>query len=126
MQILLIGSATAMVVLLIAGLLDTGADGRQCINGVASYYGDELAGRPTASGEVFDPSGLTAAHPSLPFDTTVRVTNLANDKSVVVRINDRGPFVEGRIIDLSAAAARRIGMIQTGTAAVCIEVLDNV
>ena len=77
---------------------------------VASYYGKELAGRPTASGERFNPSAMTAAHRTLRFGTRVRVTNSRNGRSVVVRINDRGPFVKGRSIDLSSGAARAIGM----------------
>jgi len=81
---------------------------------VASYYGKELAGRRTASGERFNPGAMTAAHRTLPFGTRVRVTNIHNGRSVIVRINDRGPFVKGRSIDLSSGAARAIGM---GTAA---------
>lgn len=77
---------------------------------IASYYGKELAGRPTASGERFNPSAMTAAHRTLRFGTRVRVTNSRNGRSVVVRINDRGPFVKGRSIDLSSGAARAIGM----------------
>jgi rare lipoprotein A len=91
--------------------------------GVASYYGQKFAGRPTASGERFDPDGLTAAHRSLPFGTKVRVTNLANNRSVVVRINDRGPFVRGRIIDLSSAAFARIAQLNQGVARVRVHVL---
>ena len=89
--------------------------------GRASYSGARFAGRPTASGEIFDPNAFTAAHPSLPFGTRVRVTNLANDRSVTVRINDRGPYTGGRIIDLSRAAAEEIGMIASGTARVKLE-----
>ena len=92
--------------------------------GTASYYADEFHGRKTSNGEVFDMDSLTAAHRSLPFGTKVRVTNLDNGRSVVVRINDRGPFVEGRIIDLSLAGARAIGMIGTGTAPVKLEVIE--
>ena len=77
---------------------------------IASYYGSELAGRRTASGERFNPSAMTAAHRTLRFGTRVRVTNSRNGRSVVVRINDRGPFVKGRSIDLSSGAARAIGM----------------
>ena len=76
---------------------------------VASYYGKELAGRPTASGERFNPSAMTAAHRTLRFRTRVRVTNSRNGRSVVVRINDRGPFVKGRSIDLSSGAAGQSG-----------------
>ena len=94
--------------------------------GMASWYGPGFAGRLTANGEVFDPSELTAAHRTLPFNTHVRVTNLRNGRSVVVRINDRGPFARGRIIDLSRAAAERVGMIGSGTARVRVEVLNGV
>ena len=81
---------------------------------VASYYGKELAGRRTASGERFNPGAMTAAHRTLRFGTRVRVTNARNGRSVVVRINDRGPFVKGRSIDLSSGAARAIGMGSSG------------
>ncbi len=91
--------------------------------GVASWYGNEFHGRPTSSGEVFDTNDLTAAHRTLPFGTYVMVTNLENDRSVVVRINDRGPFVRGRIIDLSYAAARTLGLIGPGTARVRLDIL---
>jgi rare lipoprotein A len=77
---------------------------------IASYYGHELAGRRTASGERFNPHAMTAAHRTLRFGTRVRVTNTRNGRSVVVRINDRGPFVKGRSIDLSLGAAKAIGM----------------
>jgi rare lipoprotein A len=89
----------------------------------ASWYGPGFAGNRTSSGEVFNPGAMTAAHPYLPFGTRVRVTNRVNGKSVVVRINDRGPFVGGRAIDLSQGAAGRIGMISTGVVPVLIEVL---
>ncbi|MDR9391986.1 MAG: septal ring lytic transglycosylase RlpA family protein [Trueperaceae bacterium] len=86
--------------------------------GVASWYGPNFVGRPTANGETFDPTLLTAAHRTLPFGARVRVTNLTTERSVVVRINDRGPFVQGRVIDLSRAAADAIGMTSSGTARV--------
>ncbi|PKL24709.1 MAG: septal ring lytic transglycosylase RlpA family lipoprotein [Spirochaetae bacterium HGW-Spirochaetae-3] len=86
--------------------------------GVASWYGEPFHGRRTANGEVFDMRAMSAAHKSLPFGTLVRVTNLADGQSVVVRINDRGPFVAGRIIDLSKAAAVTIGLDRSGTARV--------
>jgi hypothetical protein len=92
--------------------------------GHASWYGPGFAGRRTANGEVFNPSELTAAHRTLPFGTQVRVTNLNNGLSVIVRINDRGPFKPGRIIDLSRGAAERIRMIGSGTARVRIELLS--
>lgn len=91
----------------------------------ASYYGDRFAGRPTASGERFNPEDLTAAHRTLPFGSLVEVTNVATGKSVVVKINDRGPFHGNRDIDLSKAAAREIGMLPAGTAKVQLEVLDE-
>jgi len=91
--------------------------------GIASWYGPGFAGRRTANGEVFDPSQLTAAHKELPFNSLVTVTNLFNGRTVVVRINDRGPFKPGRIIDLSRAGAEAIGMIGSGTAQVRIEVM---
>jgi rare lipoprotein A len=86
--------------------------------GKASYYADKFEGRKTASGEIFHQRGLTAAHRTLPFGTKVKVTNIANGRSVKVRINDRGPFAEGRVIDLSKKAAKKIGMISTGVAPV--------
>lgn len=94
------------------------------LQGVASWYGGKFHGRLTSSGEVFDTNDLTAAHKSLPFGTIVKVTNLDNGKSVVVRINDRGPFVEGRIIDLSRAAAEALGMLGLGVAHVSLEIVS--
>ena len=91
--------------------------------GVASYYADKYQGRRTASGERFDQRKMTAAHRTLPFGTKVRVTDPANGRSVVVRVNDRGPFVKGRVIDLSRAAAERLGIVRAGLADVRIEVL---
>jgi rare lipoprotein A len=93
--------------------------------GKASHYGfgDGFDGKKTASGETFDRNALTAAHPTLPFGTLVRVTNRANGKRVTVRINDRGPYARGRIIDLSWAAAKRIGADRAGVADVKVEVL---
>lgn len=90
------------------------AGGEPIAEGLASYYGAALRGHPTASGEPFDPAALTAAHRTLPFDTCLRVENAADGRSVQVRINDRGPFVSGRIIDLSEAAAREIGLQKQG------------
>lgn len=91
--------------------------------GIASWYGPRFHGRQTASGEIYDQYDLTAAHQTLPHGTQVRVTNLANGRDVLVRINDRGPFVDDRIIDLSYTAAQRIEMIGPGTAPVRLEVL---
>jgi rare lipoprotein A len=90
------------------------------LEAVASYYGDEFQGRPTSSGEIFDMNAYTCAHKTLPFGTMLEVTNLANGRKSVVRVNDRGPFVEGREIDVSKAAAYDLGMVSTGTARVSI------
>lgn len=91
--------------------------------GHASYYGNELAGNRTANGEVFDPEALTAAHRTLPLGSEVRVTNPRNGESVIVRINDRGPYHGNRVIDLSYAAAREIGLIRSGTGRVNLALL---
>ncbi len=93
--------------------------------GKASWYGPGFHGRRTASGQTFNQNDLTAAHRSLPFGTKVKVTNLRNGRSTVVRINDRGPFTGGRIIDLSAAAARAIGLYNSGVGSVRLEILGR-
>jgi len=93
--------------------------------GVASYYSSDFHGRKTASGERFSIWGMTAAHQTLPFNTMVKVTNLANNKSVVVRINDAGPFKPGRILDVTRGAAAKLGMIKSGTARVRLEVVGT-
>jgi rare lipoprotein A len=93
------------------------------LEGLASWYGGKFHGRLTANGEVFDTNELTAAHRTLPFGTIVRVENLDTERSVVVRINDRGPFVDDRVIDLSRAAADIIGLTRSGVAPVRIEVV---
>lgn len=103
---------------------NTGGQVQATSKGMASYYSYE-GGNRTATGERFNPQGFTAAHRSLPFGTRVRVTNTGNGRSVVVRINDRGPFIRGRLIDLSVGAARELGMISSGVAAVKIEILSN-
>jgi rare lipoprotein A len=90
--------------------------------GMISYYAEKFQGRKTASGQRFDKNAFTAAHRSLPFGTKVAVTNLANGKSVIVEINDRGPYAEDRILDLSPAAARKIGLLGRGTVKAKIEV----
>ena len=94
-------------------------------SGEASYYGDELRGNPTASGEPFNPEGYTAAHRSLPLGSRLRVTNLTNGESVVVRVNDRGPFSGHRVIDVSKGAARELGMLGGGTTRVRLELLPS-
>jgi rare lipoprotein A len=96
------------------------------LEGFASWYGGKFHGERTASGEVFDTNLLTAAHRTFPFGTLVKVTNLATDKSVIVRINDRGPFVQDRIIDLSKAAADAIGLTPMGVARVRLQVVQEV
>jgi rare lipoprotein A len=95
------------------------------LEGLASYYAEPYHGRRTASGEVFDTyKAMTAAHRTLPFNTVVRVQNMANGKAVQVRINDRGPFIAGRIIDLSVRAARAIDMLRSGVVLVTLQILS--
>jgi rare lipoprotein A len=105
-----------------AGMIDIVPQG-YTETGVASYYNLEFKGKKTSNGERFDPSQFTAAHRTLPFNTIVRVTNVSNHLSVDVRINDRGPFKKNRIIDLSYAAAKRIGLVRTGFAKVRMSVV---
>ncbi|MEM7703459.1 MAG: septal ring lytic transglycosylase RlpA family protein [Pseudomonadota bacterium] len=93
--------------------------------GVASYYGKRFHGRLTANGERFNMNAMTAAHKTLPFGTRVRVTNPSNGRSVTVRINDRGPFIRGRTIDLSRAAATKLGMISRGHARVKLDIVSR-
>jgi rare lipoprotein A len=97
---------------------------RKTIRGMASFYGSRFQGKTTASGEVFDKDALTAAHRTLPFGTRLKVKNIENGKSVVVRINDRGPFVKGRVLDLSKEAARQLGILVDGVVQVEAEVLQ--
>lgn len=92
--------------------------------GMASWYGRPFHGRKTASGQIFNMNAPTAAHPTLPLGTRVRVTNLANNRSVVLTVNDRGPFTKGRIIDVSRRAAERLGFRRAGTARVRVEVIQ--
>jgi rare lipoprotein A len=92
--------------------------------GIASWYGKEFHGRRTANGEIYDMNGLSAAHRTLPLGTILRVTHLGNRQSIQVKLNDRGPFVSGRILDLSYGAASRLGIVGTGTARVMIEVVS--
>jgi rare lipoprotein A len=101
--------------------LDVGIKDR----GVASWYGEQFHGRQAANGEIFDMSALTAAHRTLPLGSMVRVVNLANGKHVRVRINDRGPYVNGRILDLSYAAAARLGMVSGGISVIQLEVIGD-
>lgn len=110
---------------LLGGCASQTLTGGYSAEGKASYYGAQHHGKKTASGEPFDQNALTAAHRTLPFGSRVRVTNLRNDKSVVVRINDRGPFTRGRIIDLSKRAAEQVDMLREGVATVRVEQLEE-
>lgn len=92
--------------------------------GVASFYGPDFHGKTTANGEVYDMYGRTAAHKTLPLNTIIRVINLANSRNIIVRINDRGPFVKGRILDLSYGAALKLGFVAKGTTRVRIEIIE--
>jgi rare lipoprotein A len=112
----------ALLSLLIPAL-SAASEAESVQTGYASWYGGHFQGRQTANGEIFDTNELTAAHRTLPFDSIVRVTNVKNERSVVVRINDRGPFVDDRIIDLSRAAADAIGLTAAGVGLVRVEVL---
>jgi rare lipoprotein A len=96
------------------------------LRGVASFYADEFNGRRTSNGEVYNMNDLTAAHRELPFNTKVKVRNLDTNRTVIVRINDRGPFKDDRIIDLSLEAAKQLGIIQNGTAPVELEIVEPV
>jgi len=102
---------------------DAGGGGGQ--EGIASYYAHKFHGRQTANGEIYDETKLTAAHRKLPFGTRVRVTNLENGKTVTLRINDRGPFVEGRIIDVSYRAAQDLDFISQGLAKVRVVEIES-
>ena len=95
------------------------------MTGIASYYGGKFHGRRTASGEIFNKNAMTAAHRSLPFGTKIKVTNLRNGRTVLVRVNDRGPHAPGRMIDLSQAAAKKIGLSHAGTARVKLQVIKK-
>ena len=96
----------------------------ESVTGFASFYSDEFDGKTTANGETYNMYELTAAHQTYPFNTMIRVVNLANDKTVIVRINDRGPFVDNRIIDLSLGAAIQLGMDKTGIQEVRLEIIE--
>ncbi|MCK9994821.1 MAG: septal ring lytic transglycosylase RlpA family protein [Candidatus Krumholzibacteria bacterium] len=117
----------ALVVLAVSGCGggsgEPGSEPGSVQEGEASYYAHKFHGRTTANGEIYDENKMTAAHKTLSFGTTVRVTNLVNGKKVVVRINDRGPFVKGRIIDLSYKAAGELDYITRGVVKVRVEVL---
>jgi len=116
-----VAAAGAVDIAAIEPIADTA---RQLGSGSASYYAAKFQGRRTASGEAFDNGALTAAHRSLPFGSRLRVTNPANGKSVVVRVNDRGPFHGGRVIDVSRAAAEQLGLIARGHGTVELALVD--
>jgi rare lipoprotein A len=115
----------ALFALVAAPILLAAAGDKHLGTGEASYYGREFMGSRTASGERFDPDAMTAAHRTVAFGSKIRVTNLANSKDVIVRVNDRGPWRKGRIIDISYAAAKQIGMHRSGTAKVRLELVSN-
>ena len=97
---------------------------RKTMTGVTSFYAEDFHGKVTANGETYDMYGLTAAHKTLPFNTLIRVTNMENKKSLVLRVNDRGPYAKGRILDCSYGAAVKLGFIGNGTAKVKIDVME--
>lgn len=114
----------AVLFLLISCCCLTGTQNSSYVQyGKASYYGSKFHGKKTASGEIFNKWDYTCAHKKLPFGTKLKVTNLRNKKSAIVRVNDRGPFIKGRIIDLSYAAAKKIDMVKDGVVKVKIEVV---
>jgi rare lipoprotein A len=122
------GVKTLLIVLLITAssslFAETAATPGTELQGLASWYGGKFHGRLTSSGEIFDTNDMTAAHKTLPFGTIVKVTNEDNGKTAIVKITDRGPFVEGRIIDLSRAAAMQLDMVGTGVARVSLQIVD--
>lgn len=125
----LAGGLCVLALLVVAGCSSTpksggGAASGHSESGQASYYGNEFHGRKTANGERFDQGKLTAAHRTLPFGTQVKVTNTQTGKSVTVRVNDRGPFVKGRVIDLSSSAFKAIASLNAGVVPVRIQVVD--
>jgi len=122
-QLARVALATLVIAVLYAGCVTSRSARGYYQVGPASWYGREYHGRPTASGERFNMRAMTAAHQTLPLGTRVKVTNLENGRAVVVRINDRGPFLKGRIIDLSWGAARRLGMVEKGVVKVGLQLL---
>src|SRR5688572_14754413 len=117
--------AVALVLFSAYGCATTAPPAREAdiLRGIASWYGEEFAGRTTANGEIFDPMQLTAAHRTLPFGTVVDVTNNKTSQTVRVRINDRGPYIGNRVLDLSYAAAHQIGLIQPGSGEVDMKIV---
>ena len=102
----------------------TSINNKKVLKGISSWYGPNFHGKLTANGEVYDMYGVTAAHKTLPLNTVARVTNLDNGKSIILRINDRGPYVGNRILDCSMGAAKKLGFYTAGTAMVKIEVIE--
>ena len=103
--------------------LSSTANVGESFTGVSSYYADKFHGRKTANGEIFNMYKMTCAHKTLPFGTKLKVTNISNDLSVIVTVNDRGPYAHGRVLDLSKAAAEKIDLIKSGTAKVKCEII---
>ena len=97
---------------------------RKIIKGISSFYAEDFHGKLTANGEVYDMYGLTAAHKTMPLNTICRVTNLENNKSLILRINDRGPYIEGRMLDCSYGAAKKLDFIKQGTAKVQVDIIE--
>ena len=97
---------------------------RKIMKGVSSFYAEDFHGKLTANGEVYDMYGVTAAHKTLPLNTVCRVTNLSNNRSLILRINDRGPYIKGRILDCSYGAAKKLDFINQGTTEVKVEVIE--
>ena len=104
--------------------VNTNVKHKKIMKGLSSFYSEDFHGKLTANGEIFDMYGLTAAHKTLPLNTVCRVTNLSNNKSLILRINDRGPYVVGRILDCSYGAAKKLGFVDEGTTEVKIEVIE--
>ena len=104
--------------------VDTNVKHKKVMKGLSSFYSEDFHGKLTANGEIFDMYGLTAAHKTLPLNTVCRVTNLDNNKSLILRINDRGPYVVGRILDCSYGAAKKLDFVNKGTTEVKIEVIE--
>ena len=107
-----------------ADIKTKGIKHRKIMNGVSSFYAEDFHGKLTANGEIYDMYGVTAAHKTLPLNTVCRVTNTSNKKSLILRINDRGPYIKGRILDCSYGAAKKLDFINQGTTNVKIEVIE--
>jgi rare lipoprotein A len=124
-NIIAAAAAVVLIVTAVIGLVRTLHDVPVTQRGEASWYGPGFHGKKTASGQIYNQNAMTAAHRTLPLGTRVMVTNLENGKQVKVTINDRGPYVKGRIIDLSKAAARKLGFVKIGTVPVWLEVISD-